>query len=61
MRQTDHYWLNKIRSHKERDFNEFFDHFFPRLYRFSLARLRDAALAEEVVQEALCKGVAAIC
>lgn len=57
MRQTDLYWLEKLRSKREKDFNEFFDHFFPRLYRFANSRLRDASLSEEVVQEALSKGI----
>ncbi|GGY81684.1 RNA polymerase sigma factor [Cellvibrio zantedeschiae] len=57
MQQTDLYWVEKLRSKRERDFNEFFDHFFPRLYRFANSRLRDANLAEEVVQEALGKAI----
>lgn len=57
MRQSDHYWLEKLRSKREQDFNEFFDHFFPRLYHFANSRLRNASLAEEVVQEALSKGI----
>lgn len=57
MRQSDHYWLEKLRSKREQDFNEFFDHFFPRLYHFANSRLHNASLAEEVVQEALSKGI----
>ncbi len=43
-------------SGEEAAFEEFFDGFFPRLYRFALARLdRDADVAEEVVQSTLCR------
>src|SRR5438445_519862 len=39
-------------------FEEFFDTYFPGLYRFALRRLdRDADAAEEVVQATLCKGM----
>ncbi len=57
MQQIDLYWVEKLRSKRERDFNEFFDHFFPRLYRFANSRLRNTGLAEEVVQEALSKAI----
>jgi len=57
MQQVDLYWIEKLRSKRERDFNEFFDHFFPRLYRFANSRLRDAGLAEEVAQEAMSKAI----
>lgn len=57
MRKTDSYWLKKIRSRNTRDFNEFFEHFFPRLYRFAMARVREPLLAEEAVQEAMSKAV----
>lgn len=40
-------------------FDEFFERYFERLYRFTLARAgNDADAAEEVVQEAICKGLA---
>lgn len=42
-----------------RAFDEFFERFFPGLYRFARARLsRDVAAAEEVVQETLCRAMA---
>lgn len=53
MRQSNFYWREKLRSRRPQDFNDFFDHFFPRLYRFTLARVRDPQLAEEAVQEAM--------
>lgn len=45
----------------ERAFDEFFDAYFPGLYRFALARLdRNADLAEDVVQAAMAKAVSKI-
>jgi RNA polymerase sigma-70 factor (ECF subfamily) len=43
----------------ERSFDEFFDGYFPVLYRFAMARMdRDADGAEEVVQATLCRAIA---
>jgi RNA polymerase sigma-70 factor (ECF subfamily) len=43
---------------EEQAFEEFFEGYFPGLYRFALARTgRDAEAAEEVVQAALCRAV----
>ncbi len=39
----------------EMAFREFFQAYFPRLYRFALARNGDAAFAEETAQATLCK------
>lgn len=42
----------------ERAFRDLFDRFFPRLYRFALARAGgDHDVASEVVQQTLCKGI----
>lgn len=60
MRQSDLYWVKKLQSRQAKDFHAFFDHFFPRLYRFAMTRLRDPRLAEEAVQESLGKGIMAI-
>lgn len=60
MQRSDRYWVNKVRSSRTEDFNAFFDHFFPRLFHFALARLKDYDLAEEAVQEGLCKAVSHI-
>lgn len=57
MRKSDLYWVKKLRSNQARDFHAFFDHFFPRLYRFALSRSGEPRLAEEAVQEALGKGI----
>ena len=43
----------------ERAFRELFERFFPRLYRFALARVNgDHDSASDVVQQTLCKGMA---
>jgi RNA polymerase sigma-70 factor (ECF subfamily) len=45
----------KITAGNENAFEEFFREYFPRLYRFTLTRVKgDAALAEEVVQRTMC-------
>jgi RNA polymerase sigma-70 factor, ECF subfamily len=42
----------------EDGFEEFFDRFFPAVYRFAVARLRgDADAAEDVVQATLCRAI----
>lgn len=41
----------------ESAFRAFFDDYFPRLYRFALARVHDEAAAEEIVQATLCRAV----
>lgn len=42
----------------ERSFEEFFDRYFPGLFRFALARMeRDPADAEEVAQATLCRAI----
>jgi RNA polymerase sigma-70 factor, ECF subfamily len=42
---------------EESAFEEFFKGCFPPLYRFALARMRDAEAAEEVVQATLCQAI----
>ena len=37
----------------EKQFNQFFEHFFPRLYRFAFSRLSDKSIVEDVVQSTL--------
>ena len=48
----------RLRAGEEDAFEEFFAAFFPPLFRFAAARLRDAGAAEEVVQAALGRAVA---
>ena len=42
---------------KEEAFEDFFNTYFPGLFRFALTRLRQETAAEEVVQRALCKAI----
>jgi RNA polymerase sigma-70 factor (ECF subfamily) len=37
----------------EKMFNQFFEQFFPRLYRFAFSRLSDESIVEDVVQSTL--------
>lgn len=51
--------VQRMLSGDERAFTEFFDGYFPGLFRFALARMgRDADAAEEVVQATLCAAIA---
>ena len=53
--------VRRMRAGEESAFGEFFEGFFPRLYRFALARLdQDADAAEDVVQVTLCKAVSGL-
>lgn len=55
---VDRATARRILGGDERAFRELFDSFFPRLYRFALARLDgDHAAASDVVQETFCKAV----
>jgi len=48
----------RILAGDEAEFRELFDRYFPRLYRFALARLnRDQETARDVVQETFCKAI----
>lgn len=50
--------VDRMLSGRQDAFDEFFEQYFPQLYRFALARLgRNEDAAEEVTQEALCKVV----
>jgi RNA polymerase sigma-70 factor, ECF subfamily len=50
--------VRRLLAREEAAFEEFFAAYFPPLFRFASARLRDEAAAEEVVQAALCRAVA---
>ena len=50
--------VRRMLAGEEPAFEEFFEDFFPRLYRFALSRVRnDADLAEEVAQATLCLAI----
>ena len=50
--------VRRMLSGDERAFTEFFDGYFPGLFRFALARMRgDEDAAEEVVQATLCAAI----
>lgn len=48
---TDEQLLEGIRSGSEAHFNELYTRFFPRVYAFTAARLRNREDAEEIVQD----------
>ena len=54
---TDRAVVGRLLAGDERAFEEFFADYFPRLFRFALARLRDEDAAEEVVQTTLVQAV----
>ena len=49
----DTHLIQRMRSGDERAFDEFFDAYFPRLFRFAVRRLGNEDAAEDVVQAAL--------
>ena len=52
--EADRQLVRRLRGGSEEAFGEFFDAYFPRLYRFALVRTRhDADAAEEIVQATL--------
>lgn len=55
---NDRQLAQNMLSGDELAFEEFFNGYFPRLFRFAVARLRDEAAAEEVVQATLCRAIA---
>lgn len=56
--QTDRKLVDRLIKGDERAFDGFFASYFPRLYRFALGRVGgDGDLAEEAVQNALCKAI----
>ena len=54
---TDRALVKRLVAGDERAFDEFFADYFPRLFRFALARLRDEDAAEDVVQATLVQAV----
>jgi len=58
LRTDDRELVKRMLAGKEQAFEEFFDRYFPGLYRFALRRLNsNADAAEEVAQAALCKAL----
>ena len=58
MHEADVLLARRLAAGDERAFDEFFERFFPALFRFALARLhQDPDAAEEVVQATLMKAV----
>jgi RNA polymerase sigma-70 factor (ECF subfamily) len=56
--QDDRVVVGRLLAGDELAFEDFFGIYFPRLFRFALARLdHDAGAAEEVVQSTLCRAV----
>ncbi len=50
--------VQRMIAGEQRAFDEFFNRFFDRLYRFTLSRVgHDAETAEDVVQQALCRAM----
>jgi len=53
--QRDKALSRRVAAGDQAAFEEFFREYFPRLYRFTLARVKnDEALAEEIVQRTMC-------
>jgi RNA polymerase sigma-70 factor (ECF subfamily) len=50
--------VKKMLAGNDRAFDEFFDAYFPRLFRFARARLKHDDDAEEVAQAAICRAIA---
>ncbi len=58
MSVADRKLARRLLAGDEAAFEEFFERFFPRLYRFALPRTRhDHDVAEEIVQATLCKAI----
>ncbi|RLA31734.1 MAG: hypothetical protein DRR11_05045 [Gammaproteobacteria bacterium] len=56
--KTDRALAKRVAGGDEPAFEEFFREYFPRLFRFTLARVNgDADLAEEIVQRTMCRVV----
>ncbi|MBT4160111.1 MAG: RNA polymerase sigma factor [Gammaproteobacteria bacterium] len=57
MHNEDLALARQILSGDEQVFNEFFEQYFPRLYRFGLSRLDDESLIEDMVQNTMMKAM----
>ena len=57
MNQEDYQLVQKVLAQEQRAFEEFFDVYFPRLFRFCSTRINDRGAVEEIVQESLFKAL----
>jgi RNA polymerase sigma-70 factor (ECF subfamily) len=57
MSQGDRELVEKLLRGDARAFDEFFNEYYPKLFRFVKRRVSDAALAEDVAQGALCRAL----
>ena len=57
MNQGDRELVDRLLRGDARAFDEFFNEYYPKLYRFVKRRVPDAALAEDVAQGALCRAL----
>jgi RNA polymerase sigma-70 factor, ECF subfamily len=57
MSQTDRDLVDRLLRGDTRAFDEFFNEYYPKLYRFVKRRVADAALAEDVAQGTLCRAL----
>lgn len=56
--QDEQHFVRRMLAGDERAFNEFFDEYFARVYRFALPRLSgDADAAQEIAQATLCQAM----
>jgi RNA polymerase sigma-70 factor (ECF subfamily) len=54
---SDRDLVRRMRDGDERAFTAFFDAYYPRLYRFAVARVGDAAAAEDIAQATIVLGI----
>jgi len=57
MSQADRDLVDRLLRGDTRAFDEFFNEYYPKLYRFVKRRVADAALAEDVAQGTLCRAL----
>jgi RNA polymerase sigma-70 factor (ECF subfamily) len=57
MNFEDRRLAERLHKGEEAAFNEFFHHYFARLYRFAITRMRDEDAARDIVQQTLCRAL----
>ena len=60
MHNDDLALARSIQKGDEREFNAFFEQYFPRIYRFCLSRMDEESLIEDMVQNTMMKAVKGI-